>query len=34
MPDVVGYVIAKKHGVRFLTGDNGFEGFDNVEFVK
>ncbi len=32
--DVIGYVIAKRYGVKFLTGDSGFEGFDNVEFVK
>ena len=34
IPDVVGYIIAKKHGVKFLTGDEGFRNFDNVEFVK
>lgn len=34
IPDVIGYIIAKRHGVPFLTGDSGFEGFDNVEFVK
>ncbi|MBS3096016.1 PIN domain-containing protein [Candidatus Woesearchaeota archaeon] len=32
--DCVGYVIAKERGLRFLTGDEGFENFDNVEFVK
>lgn len=32
--DVIGYIIAKKHGVKFLTGDEGFRNFDNVEFVK
>ncbi len=34
IPDVIGYVIAKKHKVKFLTGDEGFRNFDNVEFVK
>ncbi len=34
IPDVIGYIIAKKHGVRFLTGDEGFRNLDNVEFVK
>lgn len=34
IPDVIGYVVAKSHGVKFLTGDEGFRYFDNVEFVK
>ena len=34
IPDVIGYVVAKRHGVKFLTGDNDFQGFENVEFVK
>ena len=34
IPDVIGYIIAKKHNVRFLTGDEGFRNFENVEFVK
>lgn len=34
IPDVIGYIIAKKQGVKFLTGDEGFRNFDNVEFVK
>ena len=34
IPDAVGYIIAKKHGIKFLTGDNGFEDMENVEFVK
>ena len=34
IPDVIGYIIAKKHKVKFLTGDEGFKNFDNVEFVK
>ena len=32
--DCVGYVMAKKFGVKFLTGDKEFEGLNNVEFVK
>ena len=34
LPDAAGYLLAKKHGLRFLTGDKEFENFDNVEFVK
>ncbi|MBU0907575.1 MAG: PIN domain-containing protein [Nanoarchaeota archaeon] len=34
IPDAVGYIAAKKHNVKFLTGDEGFRDFDNVEFVK
>ena len=34
IPDAVGYVIAKKYGVKFLTGDEDFKNFENVEFVK
>ena len=34
IPDVIGYTVAKRHGVKFLTGDNDFKGFRNVEFVK
>ncbi len=32
--DCLGYVLAKKHGCLFLTGDQKFEGLENVEFVK
>lgn len=32
--DCIGYVLAKKVGARFLTGDKEFEYLDNVEFVK
>ncbi|MBS3076195.1 PIN domain-containing protein [Candidatus Pacearchaeota archaeon] len=32
--DCVGYLLAKKHGAKFLTGDKEFEKLDNVEFVK
>src|SRR3989344_907661 len=31
--DCIGYFLAKKHGVKFLTGDEKFKGKDNVEFV-
>ncbi len=34
VPDCVGYVMAKKIGIKFLTGDKEFEKMDNVEFVK
>ena len=32
--DCIGYVLAKKLRIKFLTGDREFEGLDNVEFVK
>jgi len=32
--DCVGYVMAQKWGVKFLTGDKEFEGMSGVEFVK
>ena len=32
--DCIGYVLAKKFRVKFLTGDGEFEGLENVEFVK
>ena len=34
IPDAVGYFVAKKYGAKFVTGDHGFEGLPNVEFVK
>jgi len=34
IPDVIGYVVAKRYGVKFLTGDEGFRNMENVEFVK
>lgn len=34
MADCVGYCVAKKWGVKFLTGDKEFEHMENVEFVK
>ena len=32
--DCIGYTIAKRLGVKFLTGDEEFKGMPNVEFVK
>jgi predicted nucleic acid-binding protein len=32
--DCIGYVLAARRGVRFLTGDDAFKGLPNVEFVK
>lgn len=32
--DCIGYIMAKKMKVLFLTGDRQFEGIENVEFVK
>ncbi|MBI2508373.1 PIN domain-containing protein [Candidatus Woesearchaeota archaeon] len=34
LPDSVGYLLAKKHKLKFLTGDKFFENRDQVEFVK
>lgn len=34
IPDVIGYTIAKKYNIKFLTGDEGFKDFPGVEFVK
>ncbi len=34
MTDCVGYVIAKRLGVKFLTGDRQFKDMPNVEYVK
>jgi predicted nucleic acid-binding protein len=31
--DALGYVLAKKHGIPFLTGDKMFKGIDGVEHV-
>lgn len=33
-PDVIGYIVAKRLGIKFLTGDKDFEHMENVEFVK
>lgn len=32
--DCIGYVYALKNKIKFLTGDKGFKGMKNVEFVK
>ncbi|PIN86173.1 PIN domain nuclease [Candidatus Woesearchaeota archaeon CG10_big_fil_rev_8_21_14_0_10_44_13] len=32
--DCIGYTLALKRRVKFLTGDNGFKDLPNVEFVK
>ena len=32
--DCIGYIYAKNHKLKFLTGDKEFEKFPNVEFVK
>ncbi len=32
--DAIGYYIALKNKLRFLTGDKEFKGLDGVEFVK
>ncbi len=32
--DALGYQIAKKEGMKFLTGDRAFERLPNVEFVR
>lgn len=34
LPDSLGYVLSLRHGIRFLTGDEGFRDMPNVEFVK
>ena len=32
--DCIGYIYAKRHGMKFLTGDKEFENLPGVEFVK
>ncbi len=32
--DAMGYHIAKKEGLKFLTGDKAFEGLPSVEFIR
>jgi predicted nucleic acid-binding protein len=32
--DALGYYLALKNKLKFLTGDREFEGLDNVEFIK
>ena len=33
MTDCIGYAYAKEKGLTFVTGDEEFKGFENVEFV-
>jgi len=32
--DALGYHLASRHGVRFLTGDPAFKQLENVEYIK
>ena len=32
--DCIGYIIARRYGLKFLTGDKQFSDMPNVEFVK
>ncbi len=34
IPDAIGYTVAQRLNVRFLTGDDDFKDMPNVEFVK
>lgn len=34
IPDAIGYTVAKRMKIKFLTGDEDFNGMENVEFVK
>ena len=34
MTDCIGYVLSRRLGIKFLTGDKEFEDFEDVEFVK
>ena len=34
LPDCIGYTMAKRHNLWFLTGDNEFKEINDVEFVK
>ena len=34
MTGCIGYILAKKLNIKFLTGDKEFENLKNVEFVK
>ena|SRR3989338_2050263 len=34
IPDAIGYIVAQRKDLKFLTGDEDFKSFDNVEFVK
>lgn len=34
MTDCIGFILAKRLGIKFLTGDKEFKEMENVEFVK
>ena len=34
LTDAVGYILALKHKLKFLTGDKEFRNLPNVEFIK
>jgi uncharacterized protein len=34
MTDCIGYCVAMRHGIKFLTGDKEFYSIENVEYVK
>ena len=34
IPDVIGYTIARRYNVKFLTGDEGFRNMPHAQFVK
>jgi hypothetical protein len=34
IPGAIGYTVAKRLSIKFLTGDEDFKGMENVEFVK
>ncbi len=34
IPDAIGYTVAKRFNIKFLTGDEDFRNFENVQFVK
>lgn len=34
MTDCISYIMSKKLGIKFLTGDKEFENLENVEFVR
>lgn len=34
MADCIGYILSRIMGIKFLTGDESFEGMENAEYVK
>ena len=34
IPDAIGYTVAKRLGIKFLTGDKEFEHMEDTEFIK